>query len=225
MAAWQDTIVTTNTVLPNCCLITYAKNKPDFIHHYILAKLVPGVRTDDGVLFSDQARQCWTEDIPGGVISEFMLGDVKVTTKVTTMLTDRDMSVWQGAAIYEIQTEPATAIVLRCGGGLEDWNHGEYSWPWVLKPEVDFAGSKVEIEPDVALLTSPAHPLAVGVCTDGVVTKQVTEKNNEYLNINFDNGSGKIILSYDKDARQAQSLAKLYDFINSLFSDQARQCC
>ena len=45
MAAWQDTIVTVNTVLPNSCLMTYAKNQPgNFIHHYILAKLVPGVK-------------------------------------------------------------------------------------------------------------------------------------------------------------------------------------
>jgi len=211
MAAWQDTIVTVNTVLPNSCLMTYAKNKPgNFLHHYILAKLVPGVQTKDGVIFSDQARQTWTEDIPGGAVSEFMLGDVKVTTKITTMLTDRDISNWHGAAIYEIKTEPATAIVLRCGGGLVDWNHGEFSWPWVLTPDVDFNGSKVEIEQDVALLSSPVHPLSVGVCGDGVVAKQVTEKSNEYLNINFDNGSGKIVLSFAKDPLEAQRLAKLY---------------
>lgn len=210
MTFWHDALLRTNDTFPNSCLMTYTRDKPSFVEQYLLAKMVVGVQGQAGMVWGGQSQRAQVKDMPGAVKAEFMLGEVKVTTEFTALMEGRDSELWDGAAVYSIRTEPATAVKIRLGGGLKvNTNADVFAGKWILENEAGFEGASIETEGDTAFLKSTVHPLTVGIKTEHPLTKQKTDKQAEYIEIRLEKGQGRILLSFAEDRQHASELLKL----------------
>ncbi len=117
MAAWQMTLVATDEQVPNSCIDTYVNDRYAFVQTYELAKIIPALEIDGKRLSPTAATQLDVQDVPGGVIAHFTLGDVRVTTEIYPLLRAHDTLAWEGAAWYSISTEPPRPVGVQCGGG------------------------------------------------------------------------------------------------------------
>ena len=73
---------------------------------YILAKIVPGIRSGNDTLWIDDSHEVIVEDFPGGVKAEFTIGGVKLRTEIAPLMIGRsDTVAWNGAAVYSIKTD------------------------------------------------------------------------------------------------------------------------
>ncbi|MEN8156979.1 MAG: hypothetical protein ABFS10_08515 [Bacteroidota bacterium] len=208
MAAWQDAMIATNDAQPNSLLMTYVKDQyHNSTHQYILAKIVPGIRSGDDTLWIDQSREVVVEDVPGGVKAEFTMGSVKVTSEITALMIGReDTTAWSGAAVYSIKTEPTTPLILRCVSGGDVWQHMLDDQKWAWDSHVDFENGRVRVKDDFALLSNSSHPLTVAVKTAGKIAKKQGGNRSEYLLAGFESGAGQLLLAFDKEKQHAIDL-------------------
>ncbi|MCP4313097.1 MAG: hypothetical protein GY790_17700 [Bacteroidetes bacterium] len=231
MAAWQDAMVATNDAQPNSLLMTYLKDQyNNSSHQYILAKIVPGIRSGNDTLWIDDSHEVIVEDFPGGVKAEFTMGGVKITTEITPLMIGRDdTTAWNGAAVYSFRTEPSAQVFLRCGSGNSEWQHMLDDQKWAWDNHVAFEDARVKVTDDFALLNNSAHPLTVAVKTAGKMTKIQTVNNAEYLLAGFESGEGQMLLTFDKEEQNAielldtdtrQALANVQDHYDELLKSK-----
>jgi len=91
---------------------------------------------------------------------------------------------------------------------MRAFKHGP-SAPWVINDEVAFAGAGVEVQSDIALMSSTIHPLSICIRPNCKPTKQTHDNGGEYLSYRCDDGSANLLLAYSKDRQRAIELTKV----------------
>jgi hypothetical protein len=117
MAGYNKTIVFTDESVPNSCVMTYFQNGARYTDANYLVKLLPGIELDGEVIMPSKATDISVEDFPGGVTAKFKLKNIQIETKIRPLFVGRGSEFWDGAALYEIKTNPITPLILQIGSG------------------------------------------------------------------------------------------------------------
>jgi hypothetical protein len=186
MAAHHHTLVVADEQSQGSAVMTYGLDKPAPHYQYILARLLP--------CLGDAARvRATVEDTPGGVVAAFAQAGVAVRYELLPLLVGRDTPVWDGAALYRISTQPATAITVRVGEGrLHQPGH---PMPFLAEPSMREAQDSVTMSNGVALLCSPQHPMSVAVRSTGAL-RVAGAPGNQHLAVEFPQGAGDILVGF-----------------------------
>jgi len=207
MAAWHDTLIAVDEVVPNSTVLTYIKDHTTHVERYAMAKLIPFLKIDNDMVGPSKAAFIAVDDIPGYVNSTYFVNDVKVEFQLVPLMVGRNTEIQEGVALYRIKTTPATPLVIRCGS---DINHTHPALRNSTRKE-DFAGvdSNISIDNGVAYLTNNVHPLTVAINSGGTMDIGTGQDNAKYLSITLEKGSGDILISYAPDSDTAKKIAKV----------------
>jgi len=209
MAAFHQTLVSTDELKPNSMLETYMNDKFSHITHYQLAKIAPSLVIDGQILGSQYAYDVETNPIYGGVISSYRIGDVLVKTEIVPLIRGRKEKAWHGVALYKISTEPATAIRVKCGEGGELSGFTDNRAFKLRSDSVGTAEDTAVTDKGVFLLTNKIHPLTVAVQASGQASVEQGDGGGTILDVHLDSGSGQLLLSFAPDVEKAKELLKL----------------
>jgi len=210
MAAFHQTLVTTDELQPNSMLETYMNDKSNMIAHYQLAKIVPLLEINGDIYGSRYAYDVETQPIYGGVVSTYRIGPVKIKTEIVPLMRGRDEKAWHGVALYRISTEPATAIKVKCGEGAE---LPVFMKPRAFKLRNDNIGTALDSvisDEDVFLLKNKSHPLTVAIKSSGETNVSDGDNGGAVLDIHFGSGSGELLVSFapnDVDAKKLLAIS------------------
>lgn len=199
VAAWHQAIVSINEIRPGAALLSYPIRKVPAHHHYVALELDPGV---DG-RFTADAEDVRVTERPGTVQAAFRLGEVRVFTEITPLMTGRRRDTWEGAALYSVRTDPPTALTVRMGGHTQtrlmtpDNVH--------LTDGVPAEGNEASIDGGVATLTRANWPLAVAVRGSGELS---AGEGDAPLTGRFESGAGLLVLAFSDVTTRAQQLAR-----------------
>ena len=203
MAAWQDTIVSTDEQRPNSLVATYRKDRFTYIDHYVLAKMVAGVKTATGIHWPEQAEVISVDNFPGGVKARYQLDDIELTTRIIPLPYGRNTLSWEGAAYYEVTATPNAEILLRVGGSKEVAN-GWFRKEWLrtdsLKTE------RLTISPTESYYHFEHESIPLTTLVKGSNSGKLIEVDDVPCVEYHFSGSGYVIISYGESYALAESL-------------------
>jgi len=211
--AYHRSIVTMTSSVPNCALLTYAPNS----QMHLLAKIAAGVElAPDKVLWASQSTEAKVEDVPGGIIATFLVGEVTVRAEIVALAVGRESAGIEGGARYTISTDPPTPLVVKCGE-IPVSNPHALRASALKDDQVGSDGSSATLEGDSVVLRSTKHPFAVALGTSGSVTAAASDGDKGRMaRVRFGSGSGYLLLGFSEDSTRALQIA-------ALDSAQARQ--
>jgi len=186
--------------------MSYAIDTPSFLDGVILAKIICGVEINDKIVWSDEAIRLNVIDKPGSVEANFEIGGVKITTYFTVLMEGRATPDWEGAAVYKIETEPATPVALKIGGGnVFNVSFNTSNGGWIMDDTIAYEGTKCKVEKKQGIISSTKHTALVGIKTTSNLTKQ-TSDNGEYLTLKFEDGAGKLHMANARSQERVEEL-------------------
>lgn len=209
MAAFHQTLVSTDELKPNSMLETYMDDKFSHVVHYQLAKIAPSIMLDGNAYGCRFAYDVDTNPIYGGVLSTYRIGGVKLKTEIIPLMRGRDEQAWYGVALYRISTEPATAIRIKCGEGSEMSGFTDNRALRLRSDKVGAAADTAISDDGVYLLNSEGHSLTVGVQATGQTNIVEGDGGGKILDVSFESGRGEMLLSFSADADEAKELLRL----------------
>ncbi|RKX47692.1 MAG: hypothetical protein DRP64_00365 [Verrucomicrobia bacterium] len=204
MAIWQDASVRINDTIPTAAFMSYSIDRPSFVNGVVLAKIIPGLEIDGEMVWAKDAQRLEVVDEPGSVRAKFEIGSVKVETRFTVLMEGRDTHNWEGAAVYEVTTDPKTPVVLKVGGGkVLQLNSNISNGGWIMDDTLTWKGSKYEVAEGRAFISSGNHTARVGLETDARI------EGGNFLTLRFDDGAGSVqMANARKKARVEELLSK-----------------
>ena len=206
MAIWQDVSVRSNDTIPNSAFMSYCIDRPSFLDGVVLAKIIPGIKVGGKTVWSKDAVRLEAVDKFGSVESVFEIEGVTVTTRFTVLMEGRETHDWEGAAVYEIETDPATPVSLKVGGGkVFNVSFNTSNGGWIMGDEIAYEGTKCNIKKNQAFIKATSHSSLVGIETSAKMKKGSAQKG-EYLTLDFSNGSGKIQMVNAKNKSRVKEL-------------------
>jgi len=109
MAAWHETMVRLDEVVPNAAVLTY---DTDTVKSFFVSKMVayPGGSPTE-------VQELMVEDFPGGVEANYKLANTEVTATLVPLLVGRNTSAKDGAVLYRLEAPNRKSIVVECGPG------------------------------------------------------------------------------------------------------------
>ncbi len=193
MAAHHHTLVTADERSAGSAVLTYGLDKPAPHYQYVLARFLP-VPGDAARRTAVTARvRGKVEDVPGGVVAGFAQDGIAVRYELTPLMVGRDTPAWDGAALYRISTQPATAITVRVGEGrLHPPGH---PMPFIAEPLLRESQDGITLSNGTALLRSPQHPFVVAVRSTGALRVEGAP-GHQHLAVEFPQGAGDILLGF-----------------------------
>lgn len=117
MAAWQRTLVISSETVPHSAFLSYTVNKPSFIHHSLLLKIIPTVGETEEPFPANKTTELKVDDIPGGVTSSFVQNGIRINTEFVPLCVGGENKEWEGSTLYRISTNPPTPITLHLSAG------------------------------------------------------------------------------------------------------------
>ncbi len=204
MAAFHQSIVAINEVVPNAGLTTYVADRFSQTEAYGLAKVVVGVEEGGSTIWADRAVDVRVDDLPGGVRATYRLGSTTVRATIRPLIGKREPGTWEGAALVTVATSPSRTVHLRIGGGaLLSFQSPRAAW--LQAKEVGGAGDTAEVADGLGYLASTAHPLAVAVRAPSA---PVAEEGARQLGVTLPGGKGWVMLGFARDRARARTLAQ-----------------
>jgi hypothetical protein len=194
MAAFHETIVIIDGVVPNAGLLTYVEDRGTHTDQYLLAKVIPSIERDGELISAEEANNLRVDDFPGGVEASFELDGVQVFLTFSAIPVGRETSEQDGVALLELRTEPAASLVLRCGGGRKYTFHT--AEPILRQPTFKDGATSIELAGGTAMLSSTAQPHAVAIESDGILTVIDDPDDAAILRIAFEEGSGFVRFAF-----------------------------
>lgn len=211
MAAWGQSLVSTDEQQPNSCVGTYVMDHFSYMESINMAKLSPGVEVDGKLHFTAEAKAISVEDFPGGVEAKFELAGVKVITRITPLMVGREPGLREGAYAYEVKTIPSVPVVVRCGGAAittcEDYARGRSVY--LRNDAIGKDSDSAVIEDGIGFLGSTIHTLIVGVKASGELSVQKGDNGGQILSTRFANGHGSVVISFANDHARAKQITAL----------------
>jgi len=220
MAIWQDASVRINDTIPTAAFMSYVIDRPTFLDGVVLAKVIPGLEIDGKMVWAKDAQRLGVVDEMGSVLANFEIGDVKVETRFTVLMEGRDTHDWEGAAVYEVTTEPKTPVVLKVGGGkVFNVSFNLDNGGWIMDDTLVWEGSKCEVAEGRAFISSSNHTALVGLETDAKID------GSDSLTLRFDDGAGFVQMANAREKERVEELlsknattevAAVVDYYNTL---------
>jgi len=207
MAAWHDTLVAVDEVVPNSTVLTYVKDRTTHTERYQLSKIIPFLTVDGKLVGPSKASFIAVDDIPGYVNASYVVDGVTVEFQLVPLMIGRDTEGQEGVALYRIKTTPATPLAIHCGSG-QTYSH---PLPRQFHRQEDFSGidSNISIDNGTAYMTNETHPHTAAINSTGTMAIETGQDNAKYLSVNFENGSGDILISYGSDPVAAKKTIKV----------------
>jgi len=206
MAIWQDASVRINDTIPNAAFMSYAIDTPSYLNGVVLSKIIPGVKIGGQTVWATDAQRVEVVDGLGSVVANFEIGGVKVETRFTVLMEGRDTPDWEGAAVYEIKTEPKTPVVLKMGSGeVFNVSFNTSNGGWIMGDTVVYEGTECELDKGRAFIKTTKHSSVVGMEASADIRKEHAE-NGEYLTLDFANGSGTLHMANAKEKGRVEEL-------------------
>src|SRR6056297_2624204 len=118
MAAHHYSVIVTGTEMPSSAVLTYPVDEFRVQDYNFLLKLMPCLEADGKIIYPSEYANVDVTDFPGGVEAVFSYKETQVTTRITPLLTGRDSKSWDGAVLYEVETNnPEKDVLVYLGGG------------------------------------------------------------------------------------------------------------
>ena len=207
MAAWNYSLVRTYELAPVSRLLTYVRENYG-IQYTALARIVPQIEIDGKTYSASQAENIQVEDFPGGVVARFTLGGVRVETRFTPLLVGQGEPTRVGAAVYRIETTPATPVQLIVGesywqrSAFEDMNKSPFT-------PLDAHDNRITRQEGTYLIRTAEHGAITGVRTKASVTVQSDGKKGEFMECSLPKGSGELLLTFAEDPDRVLELSEM----------------
>lgn len=207
MAAWNYSLVRTYELAPVSRLLTYVRENYG-IQYTALARIVPQIEVDGKTYSASQAENIQVEDFPGGVVARFTLGGVRVETRFTPLLVGQGEPTRVGAAVYRIETTPATPVQLIVGesywqrSAFEDMNKSPFT-------PLDAHDNRITRQEGTYLIRTAEHGAITGVRTKASVTVQSDGKKGEFMECSLPKGSGELLLTFAEDPDRVLELSEM----------------
>ncbi len=208
MAAHHYSVVCTGNQMPSSAILTYPINEfrvQDYNSPQVDACLV----MDGTVIKPSSYEKVEVEDYPGGVKATINHRGVSMVARITPLLTGRGSDIWQGAVLYEIESEPAQEVLVYLGGG-ETIN---LIWGFessIMKQDSVAALEEARLRGNSAMgFTGGKEDIHVGLKTSGTVTLEDEDSSNSPAKVKISGGSGYILTCFSEDAGQLKSLMKM----------------
>jgi hypothetical protein len=203
MAAYHETIIAMDNERPNAEVITWASPSRNTFH--MVSKLTPYLDIDGRLAGPDEARDVKVWDFPGGVEASYRIGTVGVKIRFIPLLFGRNTVDHDGAALFQISTEPAIPAMVFCGGGRE---FSFFDTDSYLKHERFTPGKgALSIQDDIALMTHDGHPYTVAARSSGMMSAD-DGGGSQKLCVRFDCGAGSIALAFAPDRERAGTIMR-----------------
>jgi hypothetical protein len=204
MAAFHKTMTAVSENVPNASVNTYARLGGNGILSHFLAKLVPLVEIDGVMTGPTQAWDTQVEDEPGRVVTEFRIEDTQVRTVLTPLLVGRGAEEWEGAAVFEVETTPARALVLAIGAGPPP----QMGQNPDLGRDALLGLSNPELNGDLLVFEAPSTALAVAASASGELLALEATSNGTAAGFRSTNGRARITLAFAETGERAATLAR-----------------
>ncbi len=215
MAGYNRTIVLTDESVPNSCLMAYFQNGVRYTDVNYLVKLLPGIKTEGDIVMPSKATDISVEDFPGGVVAKFKLKNIHIETKIRPLFVGRGSEYWDGAALYEIKTDPVTPLILQIGSGKK----------LSLLPRTDLIPGKDRedlredtcaslngfraIDENSILFKSGEEKFSVIIkSTDHIEVDSITSEHQK-VKISFQSGSGNVLIAFSSNEERAIEISKI----------------
>lgn len=118
MAAHHYSVVSGSTELPNSAVLTYPVNEFRVQDYNFLLKLMPCLETENQIIFPSEFKNVEVRDFPGGIKASFSHKETRITTRITPLLKGRYSESWDGAVLYEVESNnPEKDLLIYLGGG------------------------------------------------------------------------------------------------------------
>ncbi len=208
MAAWQYTLVATDSVVPASWFGSYNMGRFDYMGVWQLAHLRPGVETPTGMEWVQDAHDVRTEDLPGAVRSRFILGNREVTTQLTPLMRRGAIEEPEGAAVYELGATGNGALRVELGDMrfLQSWERRGTLHRNTVRTE----GMRAELLPDgTARLYTDRLPVRVGVLAESGTLRVISETDGQYLEYASSGASGRLRLAFASSEERLAALLAL----------------
>lgn len=201
MAGYDKTIVLTDEAIPNSSITTYLQHRSTEMDLSYLVKIMPGIEIDGKLILSDQAQNIVVEDFPGGVIAKFKLKNIQIETKIRPLLIGRETDAWDGAALYEIKTEPGIPVILRIGGGktFSRFNPMLHQLPLkddVREEKIIPLNNPVFIDERTIRFNSGEDNIPVLVKSSDLIMAEFTKPESQNVKIKMKSGSGEVLIAF-----------------------------
>ena len=207
MAGWQYTLVATDEQVPNSCLSTYVTENVSCTNTHLLAKLVAGIQTGDKVVWTEQPEVISVEDFPGGVEAVYKIDGHQITTRIMPILRGHEIVERQGAALFEVKSDPPIALAVKCGESNEIFMAGRS--PLLRTPAVGKEGDEASIQESVGILKSKNHSIITAVKATGELIQRSGDQGGSILEARFPQGEGALVLGYSNDTGKAMEFARI----------------
>ncbi len=209
MAAHHYSVVCTGNKMPSSVILTYPINEFRVQDYNFLLKLMPCLVMDGNVVKPSAFEHVLVEDFPGGVKATINHLGTRMITRITPLLAGRGSEIWQGAVLYEIETEPSQEALIYLGGG-ETIN---LIWGFessIMKQDSVSALEQVRLPGSSTMeFTGGKEDLHVGLKTSGTITLDDGGSSNSAAVVNITGGSGYILTGFSEDKGQMQSLMNM----------------
>lgn len=209
MAAHHYSVVCTGNQMPSSAILTYPINEFRVQDYNFLLKLMPCLVIDGQVIKPSSFEKVQVEDYPGGVKATINHRGATMIARITPLLKGRGSETWQGAVLYEIETEPAQEVVVYLGGG-ETIN---LIWGFessIMKQDSVSALEQVRLQGSSALeFTGGKEDLHVGLKTSGTLNLEDEGSSNSAAVVKISGGSGYILSCFTEAKGQLQSLMNM----------------
>ncbi|RKX36314.1 MAG: hypothetical protein DRP64_18740, partial [Verrucomicrobia bacterium] len=203
MAAWHETMVRLDEVVPNAAVLTY---DTDTVKSFFVSKMVayPGGSPTE-------VQELMVEDFPGGVEANYKLANTEVTATLVPLLVGRNTSAKDGAALYRLEAPNRKSIVVECGPGARVSNFAIAGFSdGSLMRGMDFQYAKGEVEFKVegntAFMTDPQLPFITAIHSKGRISIKRDAEKGKFIRIESDGGSLDVVIVYGPDMESVKKL-------------------
>jgi len=203
MAAWHETMVRLDEVVPNAAVLTY---DTDTVKSFFVSKMVayPGGAPTD-------AQELAVEDFPGGVEAKYKLAGAEVKATLVPLIVGRDTPAKDGAALYRLEAPTRKSIVVECGPGAHASNFAVAAFSdGSLMRGMDFQYVKGEVkfavEGNFAFMTDPQLPFITAIWTQGKISIEEDSGKGGFVRIKSDGGNLDIVVAYGPDVESIKKL-------------------
>jgi hypothetical protein len=209
MAGYHFSVVCTGEFQPSSAVLTYPVKQADYQNYNFLVKLMPCLSLNGRIIYPSEFRDVRVEDFPGGVEASFMYDDIKIVTRIIPLLVGRGSKTWNGAALYEVSTSPASEVLVLLGKGTSLNLYWEFPTSFMVKDStIDIAGI-TRINKETIGFLSGKDDLNVVVKSSAPLVTGNLAGNDRQVYVRFSGGSGYVLTAFSDYASDMTVLGKL----------------
>lgn len=203
MAAWHETLVRFDEVVPNTAVFTY---NTDTVKSFFISKLVAYVDGESPA----GATELMVDDFPGGVGAEYKLGGSEVKATLLPLLTGRETPAKDGASLYRIEASRGRKLTVECGPGSHVSNFAVAAFNGAIMRSLDFDYTTnnidIEVEGDMAFMIDPQLPFVTAIQARGDISIEEDSSKGKFIRIESKGRKLDVVVAYGPDVESVRKL-------------------